>query len=163
MDDQSFRLGDHGRYPTKPMRQITLHPVRTNEWRNYWLKWPRSKQVLATMLLWASRAQATHIRFDPDAETPLVYLDSSRNRVESELPPPPDEVVETFLEYLRDVAAGDRWFGMLRSATQVGKHEPLSLSIIVPDIEIAATHRWTMTVGQCSASFASTGDDCLET
>ena len=147
------------------MRQITLHPVRTKEWRNHWLKWPRSKQVLATMLLWASRANATKIAFDPQCDTPLIYLDLSRNPVESELPPPPENVVESFLEYLHDITAGDRWFGMLRSNKQANEHESVPIAIHVPDIENNATYRWVMTVGQSSAIFNSdsNGDDTRST
>ena len=100
------------------MRNITLHPARVNEWRNCWLRWPRSKQALASVLLWASRADATRITFDPNRDSPLVYSNASLDCIETEVPAPPDQVAQTLLQYLRDIATGDRFFGMLRSGAK---------------------------------------------
>lgn len=135
------------------MRKITLHPVRTNEWRNHWLKWPRSKQVLATMLLWATRANATRINFDPERASLLVYSNKTRTSIETELPPPPADVVESFLPYLRDIAVGCELFGMIRKAAVDCSSDQCSVIIDVPDIETSQTYRWLMTVGESSATF----------
>ena len=92
------------------MRSTTLHPVHKNEWRNQWLAWPRSKQVLASMLLWASRADATRITFDPNRTYPLIYSNPTNSSIESDLPTPPENVVDNFIDYLRDIAAGGTMF-----------------------------------------------------
>ena len=140
------------------MRKITLHPVRTNEWRNHWLKWPRSKQVLATMLLWATRANATRITFDPERVSPIVYSNQTCPSIETELPPPPADVVESFLPYLRDIAVGCELFGLIRKAAVGCSSDGYSEIIDVPDIETSRTYRWLMTVGECSAILESHSD-----
>ena len=150
-------LGDLERYPAQ-MRQITLHPVRTNEYRNHWLKWPRSKQVLGTMLLWASRADATQITFEPSRTNPLIYSNQECHSIETELPPPPTDVVESFLPYLRDIAAGCELFGLIRKEAHACPDDALSVIVNVPDIETSKTYRWAMTVGQYSAMFKSNPD-----
>lgn len=134
------------------MKQITLHPVRTNEWRNYWLRWPRSKQVLATMLLWASRAGANRITFDPSRAQPLVYSNDDLSDIESELPPPPEDVVSSFLVYLHRIANDNHWFGLVRPREQVFDCNS-SVLIRVPDSETGAAYNWSVEVYATSATF----------
>lgn len=140
------------------MKHIKLHPVRTNKWRNHWFEWPRSKQVVASMLLWASRAQATQIVFDPSLEIPLTYSNAVDDQIETELPAPPDEVVEKFLIYLQAIATDDSWFGLVRAKREFDTDSELEVAIAVPDIELHVTHNWVMRVGGTSATFTSTDD-----
>lgn len=139
------------------MRRITLHPVRTNKWRNHWLKWPRSKQVLATILLWASRANATQITFDPNRNSPLIYSNQTCLSIETEVPSPPADVVESFLPYLRDIAAGCELFGLIRKKADALCENQHSVIVNVPDFETNQTYRWLMTINQSSAIFESMG------
>ncbi len=140
------------------MKHIKLHPVRTNEWRNHWFEWPRSKQVVASMLLWASRAHATQIVFDPSLEIPLTYSNAVDDQIETELPAPPEEVVETFLTYLQAIATDDSRFGLVRTKKEFDTDSELEVAIAVPDIELHVTHNWVMRVGGTSATFTSSDD-----
>ena len=137
------------------MRKIILHPVRTNKWRNHWFKWPRSKQALASVLLWASRAEADRITFDPHRFITLIYSNQTCQHIKTEVPPPPYDLVESFLPYLRDIAAGDELFGLIRKEVSIHCVKPLSVVISVPDVELKTTYRWLMKVDQSSALFES--------
>ena len=137
------------------MDTIKLHPVRTNEYRNQWLKWPRSKQVLASMLLWATRANATLITFDPAREKALVYSNPENDDIETELPHPPQDVVESYLGYLRDIASEQGRIRMFRKPAEPENTEDVAVRIQVPDIETEETYFWIMTVGEFSARFES--------
>ena len=135
------------------MKRIKLHPVRTNEWRNHWLKWPRSKQVAASMLLWASRAHATQIIFDPTKDQTLVYSNATDDNIVTELPEPPQDVAETYLGFLQDLAAGGSWLGLFRPNVKFVSGSDVNVRIVVPDIETGESYNWVMSVGDKLATF----------
>ena len=108
--------------------------------------------MLASVLLWASRADATRITFDPNRDSPLVYSNASLDCIETEVPAPPDQVAQTFLQYLRDIATGDRFFGMLRSGAKFDG-DSVTVVINVPDVETPTVHRWILTVNEFTATF----------
>jgi hypothetical protein len=155
MDDRWFGLGDHCRYAAQEMRELTIHPVRTNEWKNHWLRWPRRKQVLASMLLWASRAGATTITFDPKLQPPLVYSNEKSDSITTELGPPPEHVSARLLQYFYDIANDKRLFGVLPPIVNLTNQNETILNIKIPDIETSEVQQWIMTLAEQSAVFVS--------
>jgi len=140
------------------MKRIKLHPIRIKEWQNQWLKWPRNKQLIASVLLWASRADATRIVFDQSENVPLAYSNAVQDQIETEIPAPPDEVVETFLSYLQAIAIDDRRFGLVRPERALETGSELEVAIAVPDTELRKTYHWVMRVGENSATFTSSDE-----
>jgi len=152
----NFAPGYPRRYAAQKMREVTIHPVRTNEWMNHWLRWPRRKQVLATMLLWASRAGATTITFDPRLRPPLVYSNEKNDSITTELGPPPEPVSDGLLQYFYDIANDKRLFGVLHPIVNLKNQNETMLTINIPDIETSEVHQWIMTLAEQTAVFVST-------
>ena len=111
--------------------------------------------MLASMLLWATRANATLITFDPAREKALVYSNPENDDIETELPHPPQDVVESYLGYLRDIASEQGRLRMFRKPAEPEMTEDVAVRIQVPDIETEETYFWIMTVGEFSARFES--------
>jgi hypothetical protein len=135
------------------MRTVKIHPVRLNRWRNYWLKWPRQKQILASVLLWASRADAVRIEFNPDKNRDLVYRDESGEVISTELGPEPPEVAEWLHDYLHEIASDESWFGWKRPVKIVKL--PTSIKFSIPDIEQKKTWRWLMEIDARTVTFTA--------
>jgi hypothetical protein len=117
-DNGSFnRNGFHGSNPmifdavpwVHSLRTIRLLAVREAERDNFTIQWRRREQIVGSVLLWAARANANLIRFNPDADAKLEYFDQGNHRVESELGQPPKEFTSEFAPLIRDVIDGNPW------------------------------------------------------
>ncbi len=135
------------------MRTLKLHPVRLNRWRNHLFYWPRQKQILASVLLWASRADAARIEFNPNRNRNLVYTNEHGVEISTEIGPEPPEVADWLLEYLHEIASDESWLGWKRPIRLV--ELPTSIKISVSDVELNKTWPWLMQIDARTATFTA--------
>ncbi len=159
MDDLSFRLGDAGRYlDQEVVTDIRLYALREDDDSNYETEWRFRTQFLGSVLLWAFRAGAAHIRYNDYSDEPFVYTDTKGDTVESEFPQPPHGLRDGMIDSLfLDTLDGHpikrpirrfirRWLGRTARGT-----------FSVPDTDNEIESEWSLAVDGPSAIFTLLG------
>lgn len=140
------------------MATIRLHALREDDQHNYETDWRYRTQFLGSILLWAYRAGATHIEYNPDASDPFVYTDALGMKVESEFPQPPDGLRDGMIESLFiDTIDGHPIARPIRRFVRRWSGKQASGQLTAPDSDNKIESKWTITAGARSASFELRG------
>lgn len=140
------------------MAAIRLFAMRDDHRWNYRTAWRVRSQYVGSILLWAHRAGAAFVEYQPDRTEPLQYRDAHGNSVASEFAQPPAPLREKIIpSFFLDTLDGHPLLRPIRRAMRRIFQRQAKGTFSVPDDENQIESTWLMIVHPNSASFQRTG------
>lgn len=135
-----------------------LYAVREDRDANFATPWRFHTQFVGSVLLWAFRAGATKIDYQPDRAVPFQYTDDQNHSVSSEFEQPPTQIRDWIIQSLFiNTMDGHPMLRPIRRFLRRCLGTPMRCALSVPDDEKQVESFWLMTVEQQSATFQLTG------
>ena len=111
-------------------------------------------QVLGSVLVWAHRANATRIVYDPDLDPPFFYTDAYNNSITSDFPQPPPKLRSELTRLLfLDTIDGHPIFRPLRRLLRRLDYRSPRAILKTPDFESEIESMWRMTIRSWTTTF----------